>query len=923
MFVSHGDFLFPLTFAYYLAKHLFVWSFQNGAANPDGLIRLFMRMPVLIVFYFLGTIGASYFYIAITFLVCYAAFYYFQQRLLQIKSVPIKMLSALMFAFNPIFLGNIAKLGLVQAVAMLPLSLTFLYNAFEKKNLKWLVLWILVINASFVHPFTLVVNVAVNGLFFAYLSFFNHKFVLKSLPKLLVIGLLALALNAYFILPLVSLGSIDKSVLTQDLSDEKPDYTQLINVATNKDVLESLSLTKSVFVDFSFFNPYYQGIYLTAIFIIYGIMFVAYLRTQKKLSQKEKNVFRMFLLFFLLLITASTTSIMGSGDILKFISTLPGGWMFRSPLKWQLYIPLVLFSLLAISLKYLTDKKLFIVIPVLYIMLIIINSYVMADAFIKLITPRKIETLNLVQGMDMNEKNLVYISTPACNQTSIENPSFFTELNFIWASKNVQVKKVSLDKIGYYSLSSFDYVMTCNVSEEQSLSLVPSEFSKLFSYLDDQVVIYQNIEPHEFIFATDEVYSIEDPKDMEKKQLFIRDYLKSDFNFIVSQNQPLISTNRIYDLFNHLKTRDVFPGYIQDVGLGMYEQEGFLYLTKPGLKAKLVKNEIQLFPETVPSASISSPVALEPQPALFASYRQPNIQPVNQIENGSFEDGSWQPEVGDCYKFDNQPVLGMNLSTTEYIDGNQALELKAMRHVACVTNTFPLKGGTHYLLDISYQGDPARIAGYYLSFNAQDKSSLTEKFNTSDKSWHTYSRTFTTPTDANEGILTLYGYPIETGVESLTRYDGVTLYEIPDITDSAFIVFPNQGDTAKPESVNSRMLNPTKIAISIKRARTPFYLVSKDSYHDKWHLSDQSGKASVQDHFLINNFQNGWYVSPDAFCDKSETCQKNSDGTYDFDLILEFTPQRWFYVGIIISLLALQSVVLYLVWDWRRGRHHG
>ena len=30
-------------------------------------------------------------------------------------------------------------------------------------------------------------------------------------------------------------------------------------------------------------------------------------------------------------------------------------------------------------------------------------------------------------------------------------------------------------------------------------------------------------------------------------------------------------------------------------------------------------------------------------------------------------------------------------------------------------------------------------------------------------------------------------------------------------------------------------------------------------------------------------------------------CAKNPDGTYDMEMVIEFFPQRWFYLGLLIS----------------------
>lgn len=105
-------------------------------------------------------------------------------------------------------------------------------------------------------------------------------------------------------------------------------------------------------------------------------------------------------------------------------------------------------------------------------------------------------------------------------------------------------------------------------------------------------------------------------------------------------------------------------------------------------------------------------------------------------------------------------------------------------------------------------------------------------------------------------------------------------------------------------------------------------------------------------HFELNGFLNGWYVDPSALCaevegqksitskvgnENSENtfdfglstldssrlkdgCTQNPDGSYDIELTLEFFPQRWFYLGLLISGTTLLACLGYLAYDFARRR---
>jgi hypothetical protein len=73
-----------------------------------------------------------------------------------------------------------------------------------------------------------------------------------------------------------------------------------------------------------------------------------------------------------------------------------------------------------------------------------------------------------------------------------------------------------------------------------------------------------------------------------------------------------------------------------------------------------------------------------------------------------------------------------------------------------------------------------------------------------------------------------------------------------------------------------------------------------------------------QFHYKLNDFLNGWYVDPQALC-QSDTaaCTRNADGSVDLEMTLEFFPQRWFYLGLIISSTTLLACLAYLLYIWK------
>jgi hypothetical protein len=68
-------------------------------------------------------------------------------------------------------------------------------------------------------------------------------------------------------------------------------------------------------------------------------------------------------------------------------------------------------------------------------------------------------------------------------------------------------------------------------------------------------------------------------------------------------------------------------------------------------------------------------------------------------------------------------------------------------------------------------------------------------------------------------------------------------------------------------------------------------------------------------HLIANGYANSWIIETKKICDtKNSKCIINPDGSYDFELIVEFWSQRLFYIGLIISgVFLLSSIIYYLL----------
>lgn len=175
---------------------------------------------------------------------------------------------------------------------------------------------------------------------------------------------------------------------------------------------------------------------------------------------------------------------------------------------------------------------------------------------------------------------------------------------------------------------------------------------------------------------------------------------------------------------------------------------------------------------------------------------------------------------------------------------------------------------------------------------------------------------------------------------SINKFGEWEIYElnINSVPGEIFIskepsYIPNLSNSVISPKLEFSEVNPTKYRVKVKDAIESFYLVFLESFHKEWNLYLAEQKSpfyetwlkepiSKDRHFLANGYANSWFVDLGEV-KKSGNYVENPDGSIDFELIVEFWPQRLFYLGLMISGLTLLGCLGYLGYDWRRKRRIG
>ena len=71
-------------------------------------------------------------------------------------------------------------------------------------------------------------------------------------------------------------------------------------------------------------------------------------------------------------------------------------------------------------------------------------------------------------------------------------------------------------------------------------------------------------------------------------------------------------------------------------------------------------------------------------------------------------------------------------------------------------------------------------------------------------------------------------------------------------------------------------------------------------------IKNKGNLIASKDHQVVNAYANGWFVPVDEVFNKQ-------DKPVEFDIVLEFYPQRLYEAGMIISGIAFVIMIIYLL----------
>ena len=143
--------------------------------------------------------------------------------------------------------------------------------------------------------------------------------------------------------------------------------------------------------------------------------------------------------------------------------------------------------------------------------------------------------------------------------------------------------------------------------------------------------------------------------------------------------------------------------------------------------------------------------------------------------------------------------------------------------------------------------------------------------------------------------------------------------------------------------VEFQKINSARYRVQVK-ARKFFWLIFSESFYPEWKAYMRQGSGSksqwsnfewsavlsalrewgkrteIKEHYPVNGYANAWWVPAGESRAKTKEQQSNSS---EFEIIIEYTPQKWLEIRMIVFFITLVGGIGYFVFRFRQSRITG
>jgi hypothetical protein len=321
------------------------------------------------------------------------------------------------------------------------------------------------------------------------------------------------------------------------------------------------------------------------------------------------------------------------------------------------------------------------------------------------------------------------------------------------------------------------------------------------------------------------------------------------------------------------------------------------------LKILLDNNSLRYFPKKEVGNWISYGNVFLKKANHLLEINVPKSLPL--VENGSFEKGNWVHN-------ENSRLV------SDSFDGSMALEITSFpnRQASVWQEIKNIKPNATYKLSLvakTINGEPPHFGVSQdtdVTVN-QKKVSRSDRVMSKANYYQYYEMIFETNAQTKQAVVYLNCDPSEKDA-SVVVYDDIKIERLL----ISPLVFRSTEIIQKPEKLpvmNYVQVKPTKFLVNITNAQDPFFLFFSESFNSLWKaniivnqgLNQQASRVTENLHSRANYFGNAWYV----------------DKTGDYQIEIEYYPQRLFYLGGIISFGGVLFCFLVIANKLRKKYH--
>jgi hypothetical protein len=354
--IIQRDFNFPLSNDNFIKSYYPLWNDISSQPTIERLPRLVIYLPYLMLaqaglevslILKILIIGTFTFLSITMFLFCRSLLQHFR---IEVKGHSwISIGCAFILAYSPISLHFGWETSLLVSLAALPLLLYFILTKINSIYFPLLATAALLLSAA--HPFNLVMNIII-GTIFLLLVRMSRKDLRLVLVKTTLTFLSFIAIFSWFLIPYLS-----NPTTSLELGREAQLSPSRFLYVSDNDPIKIILLDRDQFIYTNTIppDPFQSAFHYASLAALVGIGFSLFF-----IKKRDWKMYCVLLMFSAGFIVCTLLSFGANGPLgapyYTLVSQSSFGWIFRSPLKFQLYQLFFIVSLFTFSIASITEK---------------------------------------------------------------------------------------------------------------------------------------------------------------------------------------------------------------------------------------------------------------------------------------------------------------------------------------------------------------------------------------------------------------------------------------------------------------------------------------------------------------------------------------------------------------------------------------